>query len=46
MILWMLNDSTSFYSQVGMFPDVLESKVMRHFEEGDHVRHLYFDSKI
>lgn len=23
--------------QVGLFPDVLERKVARHFEEGDHV---------
>lgn len=24
--------------QVGLFPDVLERKVMRHFKERDHVR--------
>jgi hypothetical protein len=29
-----------FHFQVGLFPDVLERKVMRHFEEGDHVRQL------
>jgi hypothetical protein len=23
--------------QVGLFPDVIERKVTRHFEEGDHV---------
>lgn len=27
--------------QVGIFPDIIERKVMRHFEEGDHVRLLY-----
>lgn len=24
--------------QVGLFPDVLERKVMQHFAKGDHVR--------
>ena len=24
--------------QVGLFPDVLERKVMHHFEKGDYVR--------
>jgi hypothetical protein len=26
--------------QVGLFPDVLERKVARHFEQGDHVSYL------
>lgn len=30
--------------QVGLFPDILERKVMRHFEEGDHVRQLIWDT--
>lgn len=30
-----------FQSQVGLFPDVIERKILRHFEEGDLVRLLY-----
>lgn len=28
----------SFVVQVGLFPDSLERKVIRHIENGDHVR--------
>ncbi|KAK6253528.1 hypothetical protein QUC31_015248 [Theobroma cacao] len=32
--------------KVGLFPDVLEHKVMRHFEEGDQVRNVWFWSLV
>lgn len=33
----MHGDILLYVLQVGLFPDVLERKVMRHFEQGDHV---------
>lgn len=41
-----VGDSSLFVLQVGLFPDVLERKVRRHFEEGDHVRFSEFLSLI
>lgn len=36
----ILNLDVYLLKKVGIFPDILERKVMRHFEEGDHVSAL------
>lgn len=44
-IFWVTNClQEKVHLQVGLFPDILERKVMRHFEEGDHVRQLIWDT--